>query len=294
MDNFSLTNVAAVNNVHVKHSFPTMKKRLQFPLFSACLLASVASGLSQVVTYDTAGSTYTQNFNTLVTSGSAAWTNGSTVNGWYFATTTGSAPPDVFASSGSSSQQGPPLSLGTGADRAFGAQSPNLGGSGTNALYYGVAIANSSGATLNAFSLSYTGEQWRVVQADGADTITLQYQIFDARTGSLTAASGWSNVSSLGFTSPRVGIPTGALDGNLAINQVAVAGDVVGLTWNDGQELWLRWGDHNIRPTNSDPEQRQMLGIDDLNFQAVPEPAASLLVGLGTAFVIFRIRRKAN
>jgi len=283
--------VGLINIVHVKHSFPKMKTRLLFPLITVCTLATIAAGFSQVVTYDTAGSTYSQNFNTLVTSGNAAWTNGSTVNGWYFA---GAAPSTVYASSGSSSQQGSPLSLGTGADRAFGAQSPNLGGSGTNSQFYGVAIGNSSGTTLNTFSLSYTGEQWRVVQPDSADAISFQYQIFNSGSGSLTAASGWTTVSALGFTSPRVGLATGALDGNLAINQVAVSSSVMGLTWNDGQELWLRWGDYNIRPTNPDPEQRQMLGIDDINFNAVPEPAATLLAGLGLAIMLFKTRRRIS
>jgi len=253
----------------------------------------MAPGHSQVVTYDTAGSTYSQNFNTMVTSGSAAWTNGSTINGWYFATTTGAAPTQMVATNGSSGVTNFPLSLGDDSDRALGAQSPSLGGSGTNVMYYGVALANDTGATLSVIDLSYTAEQWRVVQADSADIVTLQYQIFDAGTGSLSAGSGWTSIS-LGFTSPIVGAPTGALNGDLPANQVLVAGSAMGLAWGDGQELWLRWGDHNVRPTNSDPEQRQMLGIDDINFQAVPEPATVFLAGLAAALILFKTRRRIN
>src|SRR5690606_7117105 len=139
-------------------------------------------------------------------------------------------------------------SLGNNTDRAFGGQNDDL----TATYYYGAQILNSTGTTLDTFTLTYTGEQWRMIKNEGADQLTFQYQIFNAGEGSLSAATGWNAVEALDFIAPRTttGGSTG-LDGNLSANRVeGISATALGLTWSNGQEIWLRWADHN--PGSSD------------------------------------------
>jgi len=60
----------------------------------------------------------------------------------------------------------------------------------------------------------------------------------------------------------------------------------VPVTWNAGQELWIRWTGTSTGATAN----RQMVGVDDLTFTAVPEPSALLL---GTVLVpVLSLRRR--
>lgn len=272
------------------------------PVAKACALIGVvtlAGGISAsaAVSYATAGSGYTQNFNTLATSGASnAWTNDSTLAGWY-AAQVGSITTNwsTYAAASGGAQQGALLSIGTGTntDRALGGQNESIANPTVSTMYYGLQLTNSTGLALTNFSLSYAGEQWRVVQSEARDKMVLEYQIFAAGTGSLLAASGWTTATSLGFEAPIVtGDSSTNLNGNSAANRVLVNGSVSGITWSDGTELWLRWSDASTGTNAATGGTRSMLGIDDLTFSAdvVPEPSGLLLSGLGVGLLAVRRR----
>ncbi len=110
------------------------------------------------VSVTTLGVPYTQSFDTLPASGSATWTNNSTIPGWFHARTgTGTT---IVANNGSSNA-GNLYSYGTGTatDRALG--SLGSGNAAIGNMFWGVRLQNNTGATITSLDVSYTGEQWR-------------------------------------------------------------------------------------------------------------------------------------
>jgi len=253
---------------------------------------------SAAVSYSAIGGSYTQNFDSLANTGTAnAWVNDLTLPGWHAAQVSTATTNWIdYAAAAGAAFQGRLLSIGASgsADRALGGQNANTTGSPlpVSTMYYGLQFANSTGSTLTAFSLGYAGEQWRVVQNEARDSMVLQYQIFAAGTGSITAASGWTAVSSLGFDAPIMSSdPSASLPGNNAANRVLVNGGVSGISWAAGSELWLRWGDSSSGDSAGAGGTRSMLAIDDVTFSAIPEPSGLLLSGLGFGLLGVRRRR---
>ena len=276
------------------------------PVSKACAwigILALAGGASAsaAVAYSSIGSGYTQNFNSLANTGTTnGWTNDSTLPGWYAAqVSTATTDWTTYAAASGAAFQGALLSVGTSGstDRALGGQNANTTGSPlpTTTMFYGLQFSNSTGSTLTTFSLGYTGEQWRFVQNEARDSMVFQYQIFAAGTGSITAASGWTAVSSLGFDAPIMSSSaSAALTGNSAANRVVVNGSVSGISWANGTELWLRWGDSSSGDSAGAGATRSMLAIDDVTFSAdvVPEPSSLLLSCSG--IVLLAIRRRTR
>jgi predicted extracellular nuclease len=193
------------------------------------------------VSLTTLGTPYTQNFDTLPASGSATWTNNSTIQGWYHARTgTGTT---IVANDGSSNA-GNLYSYGTGTatDRALG--SVGSGNAAIGNLFWGVNLVNNTGSTINSLAVSYTGEQWRN-SAAAAQTVAFSYLVGSpTNTGSLAEfQSAGVAVPSLDFTSPITGGAAGALVGNNAANRVAISFTITGLSIPNGTEIMLRWSD---------------------------------------------------
>ncbi|WFB36345.1 PEP-CTERM sorting domain-containing protein [Kiritimatiellota bacterium B12222] len=277
-----------------------LQKKLTGLVLSLFVAVSTANAAVSYV-----GGSYTQDFDSLSKDdGQPAWSNGITLDSWYW------ADPDNFTastytvvnkeqgvSSGLANQQDRPLSLGRANedfedDRAFGTQTRS-DNSDTIADFarFGVQLTNDTGATLNQFTLSFTAEQWRVINNEAADQLTFDYQVFSSG-GSLTAASGWTDVAAFTFTARQTVASSIWLDGNAAANREEFSGTVTGINWNDGDELWLRWNDASM----IGPDRvHAMMGIDDLSFTAavVPEPTSitMILIG-GVAMGLTFIRRK--
>lgn len=257
-------------------------------------LALTVGSAQAVMLYDTDGSTYTQDFNGLSASGTSnTWANDSTLGGWFafkalpgggdtatVRDTTSVAVTSYAAGTGSSST-GTLYSFGTGTDaeRAMGPLASGTPGDFVVAL----VLQNTTGKTLTDFTLSYTGEQWRIGVGGGVQTLDFDYKIsssFDAAAdlaASMVDGYSLTGSSTLDFNSLQPGSGTNAaLDGNAAANRSAISDTVTGLSWGDGQYLMLRWWDDNGAGSDHG------LALDDLSFTATPEPGTllCLLTGL--------------
>jgi hypothetical protein len=203
------------------------------------------------VSYSTLASTYSQNFNTLASSGS---TSSSLPTGWSFAET-GSSGNTTYGIDNGGSSSGNTYSYGTTAstDRA-------LGGLQTSSVVttFGVAFQNLTGAPLNSVSLAYTGEQWRLGATGRTDRLDFQYSL-DATT---VDSGTWTDFNSLDFTAPVTSGSLGAKDGNAAADRTAKSATISALNIPNGNSIWFRWVDFNA--TGSDDG----LAVDDLTFVA--------------------------
>lgn len=214
------------------------------------------------------GQTYTQNFDSLASSGSIVpWFDNSTLPGWY-------STENSYGTSGA----GALTSLGS-----TGMPERALGGSLAS---FGLQFINSTQESISGFSLSYTGEQWRrnANTPQVSDYIYVSYKIFSAGTGTLSAPE-WIDVTNLTFTSPNLaGTGSTALNGNLPENSEFISGSIFGISFALGEELWIRW-----LIVGTDIPNDHTMGIDNLSvtFPTVPEPASSatllalLALGLG-------------
>jgi len=177
-------------------------------------------------------------------------------------------------------------SSGTGSFYSFGSSGSSeraLGGVGSGGVYFGspsvgavagciaVEFRNASGGTLNSFTASFVGEQWRNGGNTAAQTMRLEYGFGPtfAGVGLWTAPGG-----TFDYSSPVIGSSSSSVDGNTAGKVLGLGGTISSLAWNNGDTLWIRWVENN------DPGSDHGLAIDDFTFTAtaVPEPS-TLLAG---------------
>ena len=229
-------------------------------------------GKAQVM-YQSLEDVYTQGFDSLPSTGTTfTWTDNSTILGWY-AANSGSVSFNPAGVSNGSTTTGKLYSFGSSgsSDRALG----SIGSSSSNAggFYYGVAITNDTGVTINAVTVSYTGEEWRN-SGSPAQTVSFQYSLSATEIKNGT----YMSVPALDFTSPVTGgilpreegatPPPGSapcpLDGNSTANRRIVGPvTITGIYWPPNTTLWIRWSDPDHTGTDHG------LAIDDFRFQAV-------------------------
>ena len=209
------------------------------------------------------GGTYAQNFDTLASSGTINWTNNFTLPGWY-AAKSGTNAPNYAASTGSSTTGGlysfGVAGVNSASDRALG----SLGSSSASPVIYGIRFTNDTGLTVTNIAVTYTGEEWRNGGSGSASSLAFSYGVSSSPITNAVDATTWINFGALNFTTPTVGSPAGALDGNNATNrQVFPAVILTNISVLPGQELFLRWLDVDDAGSDS------ALAIDDLtvNFQ---------------------------
>lgn len=278
-----------------------MKRNLFTCLFRAtsaiAVLTVTASAVAGPLSYT--GGTYTQNFDTLPSTGASSVANrgpnyinpswsgvtGSNLEGWQFAQPLGTATTTEYrAQNGSLSGSGGRgvVSFGTtgSSDRALGSLTTS-----NQIPTFGLVLTNNTAQVLTSFTLSFTGEQWRRGdRVDPQNTLFFSYGLASDIGASLT------DYSALDFTSPTAAPLNSALDGNLPANQTAKSATITGLNWGVGQTLVLKW------TSDEASGQDDGLAIDNLSFSAVPEPSSFALaaVGLvGAAGIVWRRRRSA-
>ncbi|MGZ0655546.1 hypothetical protein ACWPKO_11955 [Coraliomargarita sp. W4R53] len=251
-----------------------MKNKINIPLINACILgATLSSSLSAQISYDSASSTYSQDFDTFSPSAPGlqgqtyAWTDNTSITGWYSTDTT-------FTTSGGVANAGAIL-YGTSDDRTVG--SFNL-----SDFQVGAQLTNNTSMTLTEFTVSYIGEQWYRVNNVNATEMSFQYSL-DAT--SLSTGT-WTDVGDLTFTSPQVATVAGStLDGNLSENQVSLSATISSIVWSEGSDLWIRWS--SVDNTGAEAG----MAIDNMTFTAtVPEPS-SYALALGIVGLVMVGRR---
>jgi hypothetical protein len=268
------------------------------------------------IPYLTAGSVYTQNFDSLPDPGpssvntanpvtisgitcslsnpfdfafpvSASGNNGglglSSLAGWYGLADPTASVGTRFGATDGDQTTGGQISFGlpSSSNRALGL----LATSTTGYTVFGAKLINGTSQTLNFMNLQFTGEVWR--QSNLAKTLQFYYFI-DPSAASAFSTNATAFLPALNVNSPTVSADVGgaAVDGTAAINQtnLVVSNQVIS-NWAPGAALWLVWEMAN--PAG----KSQGLGIDDLSFSAMVWPTGLTsptltAVGQGTNFLL--------
>jgi hypothetical protein len=198
-------------------------------------------------------SVYTQNFNSLATSGSsnplselpAGWIVYRSDDGTTYKADNGSDTVSNIFSYGSTGSS----------DRALGILDDS---SMTGSL--GAVFTNNTGAEIGALVISYVGEQWRRGAGSG-DGLSFSYCV-----GCSDLVDGtWTGFSSLNFVSPFQGNPTNrSEDGNASNRRTAFSNVIVPVSVPNGSSVTIRWTATNV--TGADDGH----GIDDFSLRAAP------------------------
>ena len=207
-------------------------------------------------------SAYSQNFNSLISSGTTTWTNGSTLSGWY-TSRTGNGTSIVANDGGSTAGNLYSYGASSSTDHALG--SVGSGNATAGNFLWGARFFNDTGSTISSLYISYAGEQWRN-SAAAAQTVDFQYQLG----ATILNAGTWTDFNPLDFTSPVTGGTAGSLNGNLSANRTIISGTLSGLSLAAGQEIWLRWSD----PDHSGSDHG--LAIDDVQVSISPLPGITI------------------
>jgi len=220
-----------------------------------CLATFAAQAQVSLTTLNNA---YTQDFNTLVATGTAEFS--SLPTGWSLLETSTNANTQYAAGTGSGTA-GNTYSLGLDGDRALGGLQ-----SGTLVPTLGASFTNNTGATITSLLIIYTGEQWRLGATPRAQADRLDFQ-YSTDASSLSTGA-WADVNELDFNAPILSaLAAGALDGNLAANRTALNFTITGLAISPGSTFWFRWQDFNVASSDD------ALGIDDFSITPAGVPA---------------------
>jgi hypothetical protein len=196
------------------------------------------------------GGTYSQNFDSLASSGTAnTWTDNSTLPGWYASKTNGGTVILTYRADPGTNNTGAIYSFGTNdangiTDRALGSVASGTPGN----FAYGVRFTNDTGLAQSNITVSYTGEQWRNGGNASAQKLAFSYLVSSAPilNSDAVGASNWTAFTALDFTTPTVGATATVLDGNLPANEQVLTNVVLaGVVVQAGQEIFLRWFDLN-------------------------------------------------
>lgn len=237
---------------------------------SGLRVESLESRTVPTVSYSTAGSVYSQNFNGLPNTGTFDVSGSGTTpvaldaapisatgvgtNDWFFARTGGDT--TRFEAGDGSSGTGAAVSYGAAGntERALG-----LLASDTNTSVVGVVFVNNTGGALTSFTLTYTTEQWRRGDNPAGGVLEFAYSVG----GSSITSGTFVDVPTLNSASPnRAAAINTANDGDAAANRRTVTVVVGGFTWANGETFVLRWSDINNRLSDD------ALALDDVSFSA--------------------------
>ncbi len=201
-------------------------------LITAFLFLFGSSAFSQIPL--SKDSIYTQDFNTLVDSGSSSVLP----DGWHFLEN-GTVADDQYIAGTGSSKNSNTYSLGEedSTERALGSIAA-ISLSPT----FGANFINNTGEIISILNITYYGEQWRLGENDRKDSLIFKYSI-DA--DSLTDGN-WTRVDELSFISPNVSASIGALNGNLSENRRVMSFVITGLSILPGSSFWIKWEDKDV------------------------------------------------
>ncbi|MGN6370445.1 MAG: beta strand repeat-containing protein [Phycisphaerae bacterium] len=147
-----------------------------------------------------------------------------------------------------------PAQQSAGNNLAIGA----LTGSASGNVVFGVRLVNTGSTTLNAISLSYTGELFH--EDAGPKTLLFGYTVDPTGTASIPS-SNLTAVGSLNVTGFDTGLPGAVANSPSSTKNLSVINLPLATAWAPNQALWLTW-------TASSAGGGQGLGIDNLSFSA--------------------------
>ncbi len=201
---------------------------------------------------------HSQDFNTLITTGSGTWTDNSTIANWYSQRTgTGTT---ISADAGTNTA-GNLYSYGTGtnAERALGTL--GSGNVAAGSFAHGVLLRNTSGTIITSITVTYTLEQWRKSGVTVAQDLTFYYKTSSATITALNPNNNatWTQVTALTLSSPINTATASALDGNNALNRVTATNIAIpSLSLANNDYIMLKWEDPDHAGTDHG------LSIDDV------------------------------
>lgn len=231
------------------HTEPSLRSRA-FAAVAVAIVGVLAPLASATPIAITGAGSYSQNFDTLPSTGSATWTDDTTISGWY-SQRTGTGTTIVADAGGNNGGGLYSYGAASATERALGTL--GSGNAAAGSFAHGVLLQNTSGngATIN--SLAYTGEEWRKGGVLVPQIVTLWYKISSSAITSLTPNidTTWTAISPGDFSSP-VNTATGtALDGNNTANRTAIsinpninvpAGNYVMIRWSDPDHTGIDHG----------------------------------------------------
>lgn len=249
-------------------------KRFSLPAIAAFFLLMTSSSawgqscnVSTSPTFSAGSLTYTQNFNSLSTS----TTTPSTVLPAGFALDEqDSGGDDAYIASTGSDTSGNTYSYANGTattDRALG----SLTSGSVQPIYYGVCLRNNTGSAIISLTISYRGEQYRLGQSSQPnDLLAFSYNP-NATTATLVgAATGFTNIATLNFTSPVTSGTAGARDGNASGNFTNKNGNITGLNIANNGFVFIRFADNDVSGSDNG------LAVDDLSITATINTAPTI------------------
>jgi exonuclease III len=223
------------------------------------ILVTTASVSQAQVSLNTLNGAYTQDFNSLSSTGTTNDVN-TLPFGWTFLET-GTNANTTYAAGTGSSNAGNTFSLGVdAADRALGGLQ-----SGSLIPFIGVSFVNNTGATITDLQVNYAGEQWRLGATPRAQSDRLDFQ-FSINATSL-ASGTWTDVDGLDFVAPILSGTVGALNGNIPANRSNLSFTITGLSIPEGASFWIRWTDFNVASADD------ALAIDDFSLTPLGVPS---------------------
>ncbi|HEV2828227.1 MAG TPA: Ig-like domain-containing protein [Pyrinomonadaceae bacterium] len=228
------------------------------------LIPSAFADTTTPVSIASFGTAVTQNFDTLVSSGTGTLA-ANTPAGWGFSENTANT---SYTAGTGSSNTGDTYSFGSVAvpsDRAFGQLR-----SGTTISTLGGTFQNNTSGTITSLAVSYVGEQWRLGATGRTIAERMDFQ-YSTDATSLTTGT-WIDVNALDFNPPITGPTVGALDGNAGPNRIALSSTIIGLSIANGASFWIRWTD--VDATGADDG----LAVDDFSLTASGGDAAPTVV----------------
>ena len=244
---------------------------LKFSLLAA--LAAIPGLVSAAPIPITGTVVLSQNFDSL-TSASVAWTDDSTIPGWYAQINNGTtATGNAQAADGATVLSGLLNCGATGAaERALGSKATGTGNFAN--IAYAVSFHNTSGSPVQVSKVNYTGELWRTntTAAGLAETFAVFYQVSPAAvTNIISGPNTAAAAAGAGFTALGAGanwasptnLPAGsALDGNLAANRTAVSfTPASSIIVQPNEFLMIKWTDSNLGGTDG------FQAIDDVSVE---------------------------
>ncbi len=226
------------------------------------------------VNYSVTGSTYTQNFDGLPSTGTFSLTgkgpinisqspvNGTNLNSWQLFMVAGTGTSASFNIGTGSATGNGMYSLGNAGntDRSLGTLASSGG------IYaFGLILTNNTENVLNKISISFNVEQWRKGGSGNKNTWQFKWKTGIMADINQTVLQLDSN---LNFSSRINTTGAGSLNGNLPENQQTIIYTLKQIIWKPGEQLLLRWDDSD--ESGSD----DVCSIDNFSLSAFLESSA--------------------